>query len=383
MKAAATLMRERAARSIGIVAMNQAQRDLIETLMDEKTLQTRICRRIASNGAGISKTFSSKILGTSSGFNPLLLPQNVWRSRSERRFDQGRFSKLSGLRRLSGLPTGSPSIVERQAKLRARDLYERACQSFMILICINNGTTRQHILVCVLATSPAGESAPRVTTRSLFPRPLGRAMEAFALWPAGTPASAFVQKTRASPAIWSRLMANAQDGDQVAYRALLEDIVPYLRALAARRFKEASDIDDSVQDILLTIHAIRHTYDPRRPFGPWLVTIANRRIVNGLRQQLRVRSRETELTAEHENFSAGVATPPSDRDVTSANDAALRTAIERLPPDQRQAIRLLKLKEMSLKEAAVASGRSISALKVATHRAIKGLRKILKQGTTQ
>jgi RNA polymerase sigma-70 factor (ECF subfamily) len=178
-------------------------------------------------------------------------------------------------------------------------------------------------------------------------------------------------------------MASAQDGDRVAYRALLEDIVPYLRALAARRFKEASDIDDSVQDILITIHAMRHTYDPCRPFGPWLATIANRRIVDGLRRQLRVRSRETELTAEHENFSAGVTNPLSDHDVTSADDVALRTAIESLPPDQRQAIRLLKLKEMSLKEAALASGRSIGALKVATHRAIKGLRKMLKRGATQ
>jgi RNA polymerase sigma-70 factor, ECF subfamily len=55
----------------------------------------------------------------------------------------------------------------------------------------------------------------------------------------------------------------------------------------------------------------------------------------------------------------------------------LGKAIERLPPEQRQAIRLLKLNEMSLKEAAEASGRSIAALKVATHRAIKGLRKML------
>jgi RNA polymerase sigma-70 factor (ECF subfamily) len=40
---------------------------------------------------------------------------------------------------------------------------------------------------------------------------------------------------------------------------------------------------------------------------------------------------------------------------------------------------MLKLNEMSLKEAAVASGRSIPALKVATHRAIKSLRRMLKQ----
>ena len=62
---------------------------------------------------------------------------------------------------------------------------------------------------------------------------------------------------------------------------------------------------------------------------------------------------------------------------------ALHEAIEHLPPDQRQAIRLLKLKEMSLKEAALATGRSVSALKAATHRAIKSLRKILKEPSTK
>ena len=38
---------------------------------------------------------------------------------------------------------------------------------------------------------------------------------------------------------------------------------------------------------------------------------------------------------------------------------------------------MLKLKEMSLKEAAAASGMSITSLKVNTHRALKSLRKIL------
>jgi len=172
-------------------------------------------------------------------------------------------------------------------------------------------------------------------------------------------------------------MVRAQDGDRHAYRALLEDMTPYLRALAARCFKASGDIEDAVQDVLLTVHAVRRTYDPGRPFGPWLVAIANRRIIDRLRRQMRDRSREIELTAEHETFSP---LPTNLRfDETSADEAALHAAIERLPPDQRQAVRLLKLKEMSLKEAALASGRSVSALKVATHRAIKSLRKILQQ----
>src|SRR5438046_2163255 len=67
--------------------------------------------------------------------------------------------------------------------------------------------------------------------------------------------------------------------------------------------RDPNDVEDAVQDILLTIHSIRQTYDPARPFGPWLVTIANRRFVDRLRRQGRVRARETSLTTEHETLS--------------------------------------------------------------------------------
>ncbi len=172
---------------------------------------------------------------------------------------------------------------------------------------------------------------------------------------------------------WSILMARGQGGDRDAYRRLLEDIAPYLRSLAARRLWNPSDVEDAVQDVLLTIHSIRHTYDPDRPFGPWLVAIANRRIIDRGRRQARLRSRETELKPEYETFAGPLANLPEEKE----EKRALRKAVEALPSGQRQAIRLLKLEEMSLREAAAASGLSVAALKVATHRALRNLRKML------
>src|SRR5437762_9721307 len=102
---------------------------------------------------------------------------------------------------------------------------------------------------------------------------------------------------------WSILMARAQDGDGEAYRKLLVDIAPYLRSLARRHHRDPGDVEDTVQDVLLTVHAIRHTYDPYRPFGPWLVAIARRRIIDQLRRQGRTRAREVALDLE-ETFSA-------------------------------------------------------------------------------
>lgn len=171
---------------------------------------------------------------------------------------------------------------------------------------------------------------------------------------------------------WTILMARAQDGDAAAYLRLLKEITPYLRSRTARYHRDPRDIEDTVQDILLTVHSVRQTYDPSRPFGPWLVGIANRRAFDRLRRQGRRRAHEFPLTAEHEAVAAA-----ADNIEDAADRHRLAGAIGDLPPAQQQAIRMLKLREMSLKEAATESGMSIASLKVATHRALKSLRNML------
>ena len=182
--------------------------------------------------------------------------------------------------------------------------------------------------------------------------------------PSGAPAE--------GEATWSVLMARAQEGDKLAYRRLLGEITPYLRSLAARHGL-SDGTEDATQDILLTLHTVRHTYDPGRPFGPWLLAIARRRIIDRLRQQARIAAAETALEREHETISA----PGPNLFMLLSGRRGLREAIEKLPPGQRQAVLLLKLRGLSLKEAASESGMSAAALKVASHRGLKALRAML------
>ena len=174
---------------------------------------------------------------------------------------------------------------------------------------------------------------------------------------------------------WSILMARAQSGDGESYRRLLDGITPYLRSLAARRCRTEQDTEDAVQDVLLSLHSIRATYDPDRPFTPWLVAIANRRIIDHMRRQIRRRSHEQPVAREYETFA-----DPAAGGETRVEHRSLEAAVRGLPAGQQQAVRLLKLQELSLKEASSASGLSISALKVATHRALKSLRAALSKG---
>jgi RNA polymerase sigma-70 factor (ECF subfamily) len=174
----------------------------------------------------------------------------------------------------------------------------------------------------------------------------------------------------AREARWAGLMAAAQAGDAAAYDRLLRDVAPRIRAIARARLRDAAEAEDAVQDTLLTLHRLRHTYDPARPFGPWLTAIATRRAIDRLRRRGRTTGRETDL----EDLPDGAASTPPDAEARlAARD--LRAAVATLPESQRTALRLAKLEDLSLAEASARSGLSIGALKVATHRAMQTLRR--------
>lgn len=170
---------------------------------------------------------------------------------------------------------------------------------------------------------------------------------------------------------WSGWMAAAQDGDNAAYARLLREVLPFLRVLTRRRCRDPDRCEDIVQDVLLTLHRVRHTYDPSRPFTPWLAAICDRRSIDALRKRVRLSGREAQDERAYETF----ADPASNKDVEAGDAAqALAVMIAELPPGQREALELVKVKEMSLLEASLVSGQSVGALKVSVHRAIKALR---------
>jgi len=175
------------------------------------------------------------------------------------------------------------------------------------------------------------------------------------------------------PADLESLMRAAQDGDKAAYRRLLREVTPMIRAAVRRHrhFLPLQDIEDLVQDVLLSLHAVRATYDPARPFHPWLMAIARNRIADSGRRHLRSAAHEVAVEEYPETFAYDATNHVGEG---YGDPQALRQAIEKLPHGQRQAVEMLKLRELSLKEAAAASGMSVGALKVAVHRAIKALR---------
>lgn len=74
---------------------------------------------------------------------------------------------------------------------------------------------------------------------------------------------------------WSDMLRRANRGDGAAYAAFLGECAPVLRAIVrARGAGLAGEVEDVVQEVLMAIHAKRHTWREAEPVTPWLYAIA-------------------------------------------------------------------------------------------------------------
>lgn len=160
----------------------------------------------------------------------------------------------------------------------------------------------------------------------------------------------------------ARLMVSSQKGDKQSYTVLLTEVQLWLERYFRRRCPPAQ-LDDLVQEVMMAVHNKRATFDPARPFLPWLAAIARYRWIDHLRKVYR--NAEDAL----EDYDA-----PEDSD----EEAVLaRLSLERMfgqiPDKQSEVIEMVKIEGLSIREAAEKTGQTESAVKVNIHR---GLRKL-------
>lgn len=171
-------------------------------------------------------------------------------------------------------------------------------------------------------------------------------------------------------------MQLAQNGDQAAYASLLVLLTTAARQFALGRLGAVPWIDDVVQETLLAVHRARHTYDARRPFAPWFYAIAMNRLIDGVRRERRIASREV----------AGDLLPepaPSQASAEHLDVDAIRAAVAALPTRQREVIEALKFKDQSVREVAGRLRMSESAVKVTAHRGYRLLKRVLGDRTRE
>jgi len=169
------------------------------------------------------------------------------------------------------------------------------------------------------------------------------------------------------------LMKLSLGGDQRAYALVLQETARLLRPFLARRLNSGSEVDDLLQEILLSIHKARHTYDGNRPYKPWAYAIAKFRLQDHLRAHYADHLRHAVELSEVENNLQETVTEP---DLTYES---ISGEIQKLPPKQAAILQMMHQEGYTAKEVAEKIGMKESAVKVAAHRAYKILRNIVKR----
>ncbi|MDH5656760.1 MAG: sigma-70 family RNA polymerase sigma factor [Spirochaetia bacterium] len=166
----------------------------------------------------------------------------------------------------------------------------------------------------------------------------------------------------------SSLMDQSQKGNQNAYKQLLSQIQIELKPLLIKKIANEEDREDILQNILIAIHNARHSYTPGRPFRPWMSAIANHKIIDYYRQKNRQSSRETDQ--EDTDFAWN-----DETQIRLETNEQIESLLGKVSQKQARILKYMKLEGLSVKETATLMEMSVSAVKVAAHRAYKKLKK--------
>jgi len=161
----------------------------------------------------------------------------------------------------------------------------------------------------------------------------------------------------------SLFVSGRADGGEV-YQEFLSNFAEIARGIAATRISDLQEREDVVQEILLSVHEARFSYQEDKPLLPWLYAITRFRIIDWLRKSKK-RSVLSEFTDELGAVSE-----------STAEDAmVLEKVLEQLPQKQREILSFVKIEDHSIRETAKKFSMSEGAVKVTVHRAMNTLKR--------
>lgn len=164
------------------------------------------------------------------------------------------------------------------------------------------------------------------------------------------------------------LFIAALAGNQNLYQELLTRIAELSRHFVHKKIGAQEEVEDIVQEILLSVHKALHTYDPERPCMPWLASIMHFRLTDWMRSHYKTQETQSGVALDEvEHFLVDhVTNEPLAYEY-------IHKAVKSLSTKQQYVIEALYFKEMTVAEASESLSMSISAVKVNAHRAYKQL----------
>ncbi|MDB5037033.1 MAG: polymerase sigma factor, sigma-70 family [Bacteriovoracaceae bacterium] len=181
------------------------------------------------------------------------------------------------------------------------------------------------------------------------------------------------EKSLEREAKWKELMLASQLGDSDAYGKLLKEVASTLKLFLQNRVQESSDGEDIIQEVLLGIHAARHTYDTTRSFEAWMFSIARHKLIDFYRKHSRRNEVQLESLDWEKISNESLSSPSS----TMVDTNELKAAVDHLSPEQQVAVKMLKFESRSVRDVARKLKMNEGAVRTMASRAYQKLRENL------
>ncbi len=166
-------------------------------------------------------------------------------------------------------------------------------------------------------------------------------------------------------------LRRARRGDPAAFEPIVQEYGREVFGLCLRMLGERAAAEDATQEIFWRAYRALPRYDVRRPFRPWLLTIASRYCLDELRR--RKRRPQVPLTPAMRDRAA----LPEEALMQREQAAELQQALLKLRPKARLVLILRYWHGYSLETIAALSGESRSAVKSRLFRARRALAALL------
>lgn len=174
------------------------------------------------------------------------------------------------------------------------------------------------------------------------------------------------------------LMAQLATGDEAALTPLHDRYAGLVLGMVAHSL-DRPVAEEITQDVFVTIWRKADSFDPRRGYvRPWLLQIAQTRMLNEVRRQKRRPQRMPD--PEGTVLGAVPDSAPLPEEVVWCRDcrAAVMAAINRLPPNQRQALSLACFEELTQEQVAERLGLPLGTAKTRIRAGKRRLRATLR-----
>ena len=173
--------------------------------------------------------------------------------------------------------------------------------------------------------------------------------------------------------IW---LEEARRGDKEAFGRLVEAYQIPVYNLAYRMLSNRGEAEEAAQEVFIRAYTKLDTYDPRRKFSTWILSITSNYCIDLIRKRRALLLSIDHPLPPHPALMSDRDQGPEARTVAGETEEMVQALLDELPDDYRQTVVLRYWYDLSYQEIAEIMDTTVSAIKSRLFRARRQMAEI-------